>query len=282
MALDIEAAEATWDSIVTGYSTRVPRALRSQLSSLDVVVVMEAIDGAGGAVATAQNLSLVSIGDPGAGFPPGFPSNNGATTRPWALPTTAIVRVDPADIDFLIGQNQLLTTVIHEVGHALGFAGNFFDLNDLAETNPLTGLTEYTGQYGVAEYRASPRANPFGNPLLESGGGAGTAGSHWEDGDPAFFDTVGMVSAVLNGFVPPPGFTSEIHPATIGVLRDLGYVVEGIAGDDTIGDTGGGGFPTKTGRPPPQALTAVPEPGSAMILFGLSVFGLGLRCRQEG
>jgi hypothetical protein len=109
----------------------------------------------------------------------------------------------------------MVTILIHEIGHALGFApGNvIFD-------RWVTGST-WTGSNAVREYRGLAGTSVTSVPL-ETGGGGGTVGAHWSE------TTFGaeIMTGFLNG-----GVANPLSRITVGAFADLGYTVNYAAAD---------------------------------------------------
>ena len=88
-----------------------------------------------------------------------------------SLPATATMKFDIADVNAM-GLDAFADVVLHEMGHSLGF-GSIWSRLDLV-TNGL-----FTGDNALAEYLAMGGSGS-GIPV-EQDGGAGTAGSHWDE-----------------------------------------------------------------------------------------------------
>ena len=88
-----------------------------------------------------------------------------------SLPATATMKFDIADVDAM-GLDAFADVVLHEMSHSLGF-GSIWDRLGLVSN----GL--YTGQNALDEFLAMGGSGA-GIPV-EQDGGAGTAGSHWDE-----------------------------------------------------------------------------------------------------
>ncbi len=247
-AADFEAAEAFWESRIQNYSTELPRAVLFQLSSLRIIASTAIIDGPGDTLAQAGPDRIVT-----------FETNNIFLSRRIAVATLSSLELDIEDLPLLEAQGILRDTIIHEMGHALGF-GSLWAQNNLVSPLGGVGLTQYTGgTYAIQEYRKEIR-NPVANFVpLEQSGGDGTALSHWIDAPP-FFNQVATrgTKELMTGFADdldpdtgtvifPPNFVSQ---TTWGAMADLGYEVEGINDNAVDPVRGTGSFPTTIGYNP--------------------------------
>ena len=130
------------------------------------------------------------------------------------IPATGIMSFDRADLERMEEDGSLVTVIVHEMGHVLGF-GTIFDRVGL-----IIGAggpdPEFTGASATREYgdllgaEARPRSVPLANV-----GGPGTRDGHWRE---AVFDNELMTGFLDSG--PNP-----ISRLTIGAFEDLGYRV---------------------------------------------------------
>lgn len=116
------------------------------------------------------------------------------------LPATAVMQFDSADAAAYETRGLFDDIVFHEMAHSLGF-GSIWDFLGLVDG----GL--YDGANAVAEYG--------GLIPVETDGGSGTAGSHWDD------DTFG--NEIMTGYIDLEGNVfSEMSAAA---FADLGYAI---------------------------------------------------------
>lgn len=138
------------------------------------------------------------------------------------LPVAGILTLDSEDLLPLVGTNTLTHIIAHEIGHVLGFGS-------LWEEGLLVGEggadPRFTGKNAVAEWRA---LGGTGDVPVENGGGKGTAGSHWEEGDGT---RAGLGNELMTGFSAPPGVFQPLSRVTIGAMQDIGYAVDYTAAD---------------------------------------------------
>jgi Ca2+-binding RTX toxin-like protein len=187
-------------------------------------------------LAAAQRWEQIIIGDVPDVFVPGFgqvddivielrtggidgPSGVVAETGLFAarvgsrLPSAAFVQFDTSDLLGLEQSGLLGDTVLHEMGHALGFGSIWDDLGLLAgagSSNP-----QFLGQMAVQEYNLRFGTSVTGVPV-ENMGGAGTADSHWRE-------TV-LGNELMTGFLD--NGNNPITRLTIAQFADLGYQVD--------------------------------------------------------
>jgi hypothetical protein len=270
-------AEAFWESRIIGYSPILPASVRNRLSKLQITAVTTAIDGVGGVLGSAGPTNVLRFGGTGAGF-----KNNRGT--PIAIATAAQMNFDTADIADLASNGGLLDVIKHEMGHALGF-GSLWRDNGLIAT--INGQTQYIGSAALAKYRTESGNRGARWVPVEQTGGAGTAGSHWDDDDP-FFNrrTRNGSSELMIGNIDPGNETKFTSETTWAAMADLWYQVKGI--NDNLGrPRGGPGGYTKWTGGPPLFLTssggpnAVPEPGSIGVLLAIGACGALVRGRRK-
>jgi hypothetical protein len=134
--------------------------------------------------------------------------------RASGLPDHGVMEFDVADVASMYSSGMLLDVILHEMGHILGI-GTLWTLKGVK-----SGFN-YIGAAAVAEYRTLTGNGSATSVPIESGGGAGTAGSHWSE---AVFDAELMTGYIDGSFNP-------ISRVTIASLKDLGYTVDIGAAD---------------------------------------------------
>jgi hypothetical protein len=203
----------------------------------------------------------------------------GNSQRNFAVAVRSSMAFDLDDFPTMIADGILVSTIAHEMGHAMGF-GTLFEGNDLIAPFGGFGQTEYiNGAYGIAGYRKD-----IGNPIatfvpLEQRGGAGTALGHWLDAPP-FFNQVftgAFTKELMTGFacdlnpttgavVCAPTFVAE---ATFGAMADLGFAVHGINGAFAAPKSNGTGRWPKTVGSGANPFDANGIPAAAGLQFDL-------------
>lgn len=163
----------------------------------DILITAElaAIDGAGGVLGQAGPTSIRSSG---------------------FLPATATMKFDSVDVAAM-GPLTFEDVVVHEMAHSLGFGSIWGYLGLVAG-----GL--FVGAGAVAEYVAMG-GDAAGVPV-ETDGGGGTAGAHWDE---ETFD-----NELMTGYIDASNYFTSMSAASFG---DLGYLIAGnyaqIAGVDS-------------------------------------------------
>ena len=190
-------AAARWAQVITGDLPDV-NSSRGLIDDLLIDASVSPIDGVGGILGQAGATAIRS----GAG----------------GLPYMGRMQFDDADIASMVANGTFGSVVLHEMGHILGISGSIWRQFGLVTTaNPYA----YLGANALAAYDSLVAGTPTSVPV-ETGGGAGTAGSHWSE---AVFD-----KELMTGYAEssPPMPLSII---TIGALADLGYQVNYAAAD---------------------------------------------------
>ena len=180
-----DAAKALWEKVIISDVTDY-----NGVDDLEISASVTLIDGVGRALGQAG------------------PTHLRPSTR---LPYKGIMKFDSADMASMVSNGTLASVVAHEMGHVLGF-GTLWD--DLSLN---TVFAQYTGRNALAEYRAlSGNASARYVPL-ETGGGTGTANSHWSE---SVFG-----AELMTGYAEsaPPMPLSRL---TIAAMKDLGYGVD--------------------------------------------------------
>jgi Leishmanolysin len=143
-----------------------------------------------------------------------------------AVPLSGVMRFDKDDADNL-GDEEWNTVILHELGHVLGF-GTLFETSGLHSGNLTSDL--YLGANANAEWQ---KLCPNGRIPIETDGGAGTAGGHW--------DEECLRGELMTGFLG--GGSAVLSRLTIAAFKDLGYGVNMDAADaytvSDLGDCGG-------------------------------------------
>lgn len=131
-----------------------------------------------------------------------------------ALPSEGAMQFDTADVASMQAEGTFVDTVLHEMIHALGFGTIWETLNLLQGTTDL----RFTGQNAIAAYNAEfteiagADANSGTGIPVETDGGPGTAGGHW--------DKETFLTEMMTGFSELDSFVSAM---SIASLEDLGY-----------------------------------------------------------
>lgn len=228
-------AEAIWEQIIPSYIDGHQGA--ENFDGLMINATIESIDGPGNILGSAG------------------PTEGGYDDSGYLLATVGTMRFDSADIAGL-GSN-LTTVILHEMGHVLGL-GTLWTYNGVYSP----GSGQYTGENGLAGYRAE-----FLQPLatyvpVELGGGAGTADGHWDEvnGGAGLTGKISVLSGRDLAYELMTGWLNTDQPYFIsdmsrGSLRDLGYNA---------------------------VMLIEPVPEASSILMGAAAMGLALVRRKRG
>jgi Leishmanolysin len=158
----------------------------------------------------------MNIDGPGRQLGGAFPDAFRAGSR---LPYHGNMRFDTADLAVMEADGTLLSVILHEMAHILGFASLWSAKGLLV--NAGTVNVGFTGPQAVAAYNEIFGTTATAVPV-ESGGGAGTANGHWRE-------TV-FGNELMTGFVGP-GLLNPLSRITIASMADLGYTVNFAAAD---------------------------------------------------
>lgn len=130
------------------------------------------------------------------------------------LPATAIMEFDIYDAETYDSQFLFNDIVFHEMMHSIGF-GTMWDAMGLVDDpNGDQSLLLFTGANATAE-------NGGSNVLIETDGGPGTAGGHW--------DETAFTNEIMTGYIDDPNYLSTI---SVAAIEDMGY--ETIYGDGGV------------------------------------------------
>lgn len=181
-------AETFWESHILGYDGTI-----GFHPGLTISAQGAANDGVGGVLGNAG---------PSAGY------RNVSNNILYA--SAGNMSFDSADLSNMESQGTLLSVIIHEMAHVIGF-GTLWSHNNLSVANS----GRYTGQYALAAYRKEYDASATYVPV-ELDGGPGTADSHWDE------TWSGGPLEIMTGYLNTPATLSK---TTLAAFRDLGYVV---------------------------------------------------------
>lgn len=137
-----------------------------------------------------------------------------------ATTITGNMQFDFEDIAFLIGLGLWEDVIFHEMGHVMGFGSLW----------ALLGLTDVALNYlGAAAINIwNNEWGCIGTPPVETDGGPGRAGGHW--------DEECLVNELMTGFINLEG--NPLSALTIASMKDVGYEVDySVAGNYDGSDT---------------------------------------------
>jgi Ca2+-binding RTX toxin-like protein len=192
------AAAARWEQIIVG---DVPDVFVPGIGQVDDIVIearSTAIDGPNGVLGQAAIVAQRVVSN---------------------LPSAAFIEFDTFDLPALESSGQLSDTILHEMGHALGFG---IIWSDLGLISGATGPDpQFLGPLSIQEYNLRFGTNVTGVPV-ENMGGAGTADAHWRESV--------LTTELMTGFLDP-GVANPITRLTVAQFADIGYQVDFAAAD---------------------------------------------------
>lgn len=210
-AAAFSAAEATWESVITGYLDTVSD------NELTITVNIEPIDGVNGVLGSAGPTTV-------------------KTTPNYVYANAGSMTFDSADTAGLEANGTFDDVILHEMGHVIG-VGTLWSSSGVGipgrQELYVDGSGQYTGAAGVAAYNAEFAQNGAFVPV-ELAGGPGTADGHWNEVDNGAGLT-GIVSLItgqdlrdelMTGWLNAPLFMSNL---TIASMQDMGYATTDLA-----------------------------------------------------
>ena len=152
----------------------------------------------------------------------GYHANN------YVYATEGSMNFDSTDISSLYSSGLLYHVILHEMAHVIGF-GTLWDTTVFSLTSPAQNVvaefsdgtttnTHYVGQYALDIYREQYDNSALYVPL-ETTGGSGTAGAHWDE----FWMGLTATDELMTGYISSTPFLSDV---SIASFADIGYIVE--------------------------------------------------------
>ncbi|MGI9039767.1 MAG: Ig-like domain-containing protein [Gemmatimonadales bacterium] len=210
------AAERRWESLIVADlpNTRLEAAagqcgsespaINQTVDDLVILVTLESIDGEGSVLGSAGPCFIRDDVD--------------------GLTALGLIRLDTDDLAVVEESGLLSAVILHEMAHVLGF-GTLWDRQGLLTDPSATGGTDphFNGADAIAAFNAAGGTAYVGGQKVpvESGGGEGTADSHWRE---SVFG-----NELMTGFVDPG--VNPLSRVTISALGDQGYTVNSSAAE---------------------------------------------------
>jgi hypothetical protein len=145
--------------------------------------------------------------------------------RQGGLPMLGVMEFDEADVAPVEEQRQLVSLILHEMGHVLGIGTIWSELGLLQNpsSSGQTLDTYYSGAGGLAGFDIVGGTTYTGGLKVpvENTGGPGTMNGHWRESVLGYELMTGYLSPTFN----------PVSALTVRSLADLGYIVEPGAGD---------------------------------------------------
>jgi hypothetical protein len=213
------AAEARWEQLVFGDLDDIPSfnipageckrspsdpglpAVNEPIDDVIIYARIDSIDGPGTVLGSAGPCYVRSGGN-----------------HP-ALTVLGVMRFDPSDVLALEANNQQNLTILHEMGHVLGFGtlwnrSPFALLSDSGQADPY-----FNGARAIAAFDRVGGTNYVAGPKVpvENTGGDGTRDSHWRE---SVFDR-----ELMTGFLDVGPSPQPISIVSLGSLWDMNYLV---------------------------------------------------------
>lgn len=133
------------------------------------------------------------------------------SNRDGLFVSAAIVELDIDDVAYMQSTNTYHEVVVHEMFHGIGF-GTLWDYWNV--TSKKGRELRYTGEYAVAAYNQENNEN-VGYISVETDGGPGTAGGHW--------DEVIYGAELMTGYTQ--GLPATLQSMSSASLLDIGLLL---------------------------------------------------------
>jgi hypothetical protein len=208
-------AEATWESLLTGYqdgfivnrSSGSSYNIGDTLTDLFITANVVAIDGAGGILGQAG------------------PTQSVLDSSGFQLSTDGIMQFDSADVAGLFNSGTWEAVILHEMGHVLGFGTQW-----LSNGVYVSDSGEFTGANATLAWQTE--FGQTGTPDVELGGGPGTRNGHWNEVDngaglTGITDALGrdMRNELMTGWLNNGSFISNM---TVQSFKDIGFTIAAV------------------------------------------------------
>ena len=239
-------AQSRWQSLIVGDlppiqvtlaansdcgAVTIPNAIDEVVDDIVIYVDLQPIDGPGKIIGSAGPCFIRS------------------TT---GLPILGGMKFDTDDLDYLNTHGLLDETIIHEMGHVLGFGTIWTystvdllrDPSDTSEGGTLGADTHFIGAQAITRFDAVGGAAYAGAKVPVENDyttyQSGSLDSHWRE---SVFGTELMTPELNTG----PGVENPLSVVTVGAMRDVGYTVDystadtyALPGPAAVAAAGGG------------------------------------------
>ena len=193
------AASDYLSTLIVGDVQDVSLADGSVIDDLSITAELLSIDGIGGVLGRAGPTQ----------------ARNQNSSDDW-IPVSGLMEFDRADAEWLSEGGSFTNVVVHEMMHTLGF-GTMWGFHGLTSGSIEDGNLAFTGENALAAYIAELESRGLDtfdirDVPLETHGGPGTAGGHWDE---EVFTT-----ELMTGFLDAGATMSLLSVAS---LEDMGY-----------------------------------------------------------
>ena len=147
---------------------------------------------------------------------PGGILGQAGPTKVWTaagLTATGTMQFDSADVGVFVKNGQWDDVVTHEFMHALGFGS----LWNAAGHSLAPNSGQYIGPKGLEQYKIDTGNTGASYIPVETGGGSGTAGSHWAEAS--------LTNELMTGWTDPR-VANIFKNFSVMSMADLGYSVD--------------------------------------------------------
>ncbi len=210
-------AASYWQSLIVDYSVGFNPLLAANFNQGRIAISAsgEAIDGVGGVLGSAGPEA-------------------GVGTNGLLYTATGVMQFDTADLAALESSNRLLSVIMHEMAHVLGFGilwDPAFSYNILGYQDIYNEASfAYVGTNALNEWKTEFGQTAATFIPIESAGGSGTAHGHWDEFTggavlTGITDSLGrdMRNELMTGWLNAPSFLSRM---SVAQFADIGYEVD--------------------------------------------------------
>jgi len=212
---DVPSVQVNLAANTTCGAVSIPSAINETVDDIVIYVDLKPIDGPGNVIGSAGPCYIRS------------------TT---GLPILGGMKFDTDDLDYLNTHGLLDETIIHEMGHVLGFGTIWTysavdllrDPSDTSEGGTLGADTHFIGAQALWAFDRAGGAGytgakvPVENDYTQFE--SGSLDSHWRE---SVFGTELMTPLLNSG----PGIENPLSTVTAAAMRDIGYAVNYAAAD---------------------------------------------------
>lgn len=194
---DINKAHCIWETVIRGMRV-------NGYPGIDIDINISNIDGAGGILGQAYwRYANYYTGPSGT----------------YVIPVSGYFEIDAGDLAVMSLTDDFMNVITHEIGHILGMNAQIWGYNYVLGVNPY----HYNGTNGLNNYKKLYNQTFASYVPIETHGGAGTAGSHWDETN-LIIDVVNRALSleIMTGYLSSINYLTAL---TAYSLRDIGFEV---------------------------------------------------------